>query len=76
MEQKEPFWMVYGLGQGAPTFKHDTPDAAKTEAERLARISPGTTFYVLQTVGRARKHDVDFQPIKSSHRGFDDDLPF
>jgi hypothetical protein len=74
MEPKEPFWMVYGLWQGAPTFKHETPEAAKTEAERLARMCPGTTFYVLQTVARARKHDVEFHPIV--YRGLVDDLPF
>ena len=33
----DKFWMVYGEGQNSPRFKHETYDAAQTEAERLAR---------------------------------------
>jgi hypothetical protein len=37
-EQKEErFWMVYLSGGGAPTFRHDSWEAAKIEAARLSR---------------------------------------
>lgn len=54
------FWMVYGTGQGAPTFRHGTFEGAKAEAERLARQSPGIEFYVLRSIGRARRVDVEY----------------
>jgi len=42
------FWMVYGEGQRAPTYKHDTADSARTEAARLSAQNPGISFYVLK----------------------------
>lgn len=36
----EPFWMVYGDGQGSPQYKHPTRESAETEAKRLARSCP------------------------------------
>ena len=50
---KYRFWMVYGEGQGAPTYKHDSEEAASEEAQRLALRNPGCAFYVLKGVGRA-----------------------
>lgn len=62
------FWMVFNPQAGAPVYRHPTEKAARTEAERLARINPGQTFYVLQTVGKARKTDVEYTLIQ--------DIPF
>lgn len=59
----EPFFMVYGLGQGAPTLCHPSFESAKAESERLAAKHPGITFYVLASVGKARRVDVEFTPI-------------
>jgi hypothetical protein len=42
------FWMVYGEGQGAPTYKHDTAKSAADEAARLAERHPNVAFYVLK----------------------------
>jgi hypothetical protein len=70
MNQPEPFYMVYGLGQQAPTVKHHGLHSAKAEAERLAAKHPGITFYVLATVGKARKVDVEFVKIDP------DEIPF
>lgn len=47
------FWMVYGERQGAPTYKHDTREAAEQEAARLAKLHPGIAFYALKAVSRA-----------------------
>ena len=46
-----PFWMVYGMSQGAPHFKHPSLEDAKREAERLAAENPGVLFCVLEVVG-------------------------
>lgn len=42
------FWMVYGEGQRAPAYKHDSAASARIEAERLAGLHPGISFYVLK----------------------------
>lgn len=70
MHRTEPFWMIYGLGQGAPNHIHETRDSAKAEAERLARAHPGTRFYVLASVACAVKADVEFRHIDPC------DIPF
>lgn len=45
----EKFWMVYGIGQGEPTFKHDTEADAVNEAKRLARFHQDIPFVVLES---------------------------
>lgn len=50
------FWMV--LGGGVPTFRHPTEGAARAEAERLARSSPGQEFVVLESLASVRKTEV------------------
>ena len=62
--QAEPtdgaFWMVYGWGQGAPNYRHASESAAQAEAARLARMAPGTRFYVLRATEWAqRRPDVE-----------------
>lgn len=64
----EPFWMVYGGGQGAPRVMHATREIAEAEAKRLARNNPGVEFYVLESVSRAMKHDVEFVRIDRRNR--------
>jgi hypothetical protein len=68
--RSEPFFMVYGHGQGAPNVIHDTFQQAKAEAERLADRNPGVRFYVLATVGAAEKVSVQFRKIDA------DEIPF
>jgi hypothetical protein len=48
------FWMVWNPVGRQPTFKHPSESAAKTEAERLARIWPNERFWVLEAVGHMR----------------------
>lgn len=50
MNNATGFFMVFGEGCGAPSKKHPTFEAAKTEAERLSRRER-RAFYVLQAVG-------------------------
>jgi len=54
----ETFWMVYGEGQRAPTYKHASQTAARQEAERLAREHKGTRFYVLEQIASVISSDV------------------
>lgn len=57
----ERFWMVYGVGQRGPTFRHYTERGARVEAERLARLSPGTTFVVLEAISA---HTLPLPPVE------------
>lgn len=70
MNRTEPFFMVYGLGQGAPNVIHDNFMMAEREAKRLADCHPGIRFYVLATVGAAEKVSVQFRKIDA------DEIPF
>ncbi|HBG32061.1 MAG TPA: hypothetical protein DDW98_15790, partial [Gammaproteobacteria bacterium] len=38
----------------SPTFRHPSEQNAVTEAERLARLNPGETFIVLESVSARR----------------------
>ncbi len=76
-----PFWMVYGLHQGAPTARHKTEISAINEAKRLARMNPDVEFFVLETTHHVVKRDVDVTPIGDDRRPWDrrdpdDDIPF
>lgn len=57
---EEGFWMVWNPQRNAPRVKHFNRDSAIDEAKRLARENPGEEFVVLQSIGRARRVDVDF----------------
>lgn len=72
MSSEQPFFMVYGAGQGAPTFQHQDFVSARNEAMRLARQHPGIKFYVLVSVGRALKIDVEYEDINVTLDG----IPF
>ncbi|NTG01854.1 DUF2188 domain-containing protein [Rhizobium rhizogenes] len=53
------FWMVFGRGQGRPTYLHNSEQSALDEAKRLARLAPEVEFFVLETTHRVVKRDVD-----------------
>lgn len=42
------FWMVYGVGRSAPTYRHESKESAHKEAGRLALANPGTDYIVLK----------------------------
>ena len=74
------FWMVYGLHQSAPTVRHKSEDSALNEAERLARLHPSTTFFVLEATHRVGKRDVLVEALGARcyapSREDDDGIPF
>lgn len=70
---KNPFWMVYGIGQRSPTVMHGTRHAADYEAKRLARKHPDVCFVVLESVAAVIKRDVDVITIRGRQ---DEEIPF
>lgn len=46
-------WLVWNPSASFPKYQHSTYEAARAEAERLARQFPGTKFFVMEAVGRA-----------------------
>lgn len=45
---EEKFWMVWNPERNPPNYRHDYERGALSEAERLAALHPGQSFYVLQ----------------------------
>jgi hypothetical protein len=54
------FWMV--LGSGPSRCRHPSKESAKNEAERLARLNPGSEFVVLEAIATVVKQDVQWEP--------------
>lgn len=71
MSKTACFWMVYGVDQRAPVVRHSSEPVAVAEAQRLARINPGIEFFVLESVARAVKVDVELERIERP-----DPIPF
>lgn len=72
----DTFWMVYGLHQRAPVYRHKTEASAVEEAKRLARLHPDIEFYVLESIFHVVKRDVDVTDIAVRARYPDDGIPF
>lgn len=73
IEQETPFWLVWSpKGERPPKYRHFTVGAATTEAERLARLHPGQTFVVLQSVA-ARTVD---NMVRTVYGPNDSEIPF
>lgn len=72
------FWMVYGLHQRLPVYRHKTEASAVAEAKRLARHHPEIEFFVLESTHHVVKRDVDVTKLGSVLGSvFDaDDIPF
>lgn len=49
----KPFWIVLSHTAPMTPYRHNTRDAAITEARRLATANPGKAFAVLQSIGEA-----------------------
>ena len=72
------FWMVYNTSPNgrAPTYPHQSRDAADREAQRLARENPGQCFIVLKSMGGFLAERPDVQQIKIVDNDHFDDIPF
>ena len=57
----EAFWMVWCPQGETPKHRHTSEPQAIAEATRLARQNPGREFIVLQSVGAAKRVDVEFK---------------
>lgn len=54
--REEPTFIVFcPTGRTPPTVQHKDAHLARAEAERLAKINPGSRFYVMQAIGYAEK---------------------
>jgi hypothetical protein len=67
------FWMLWNPQGRAPTFKHETLEDARKQAEKLARNNNGETFYVLEAISYVRKKDVDWTELSENLEEY---LPF
>ncbi len=63
MSQPGNFFMVYGDGQRAPVCKHDSIAAATREAERLSRMNPGISFFVMMPISVSTRVDVETREL-------------
>lgn len=72
------FWMVYGLNQGAPNYRHHSLSSAQAEAKRLSKNNHGITFVVLEAVDayQAEEPKVHQFDIGAPSRCDDDSIPF
>lgn len=55
---RDPFFVVWCEGGGAPTVRHLDYDKASREAKRLARANPGHRFTVLVAVRGFEVNDL------------------
>lgn len=70
MSDSTKFWMVWNDGGYAPTHKHMTEGAARSEAERLARKARGKRFVVLEAIGACCVTEVHWTAL------VDKEMPF
>jgi hypothetical protein len=63
-EPNQPFWLVWNERGGVPTYKHLTPESARAEAERLARLNPGGKFHVLAALGHCAFNAVNWTEVQ------------
>lgn len=60
------FWMCYVEGMRSPSFKHLSLDAAKEEAERLARQELGKKVYILAALEYCQMTNLVWQHIQGA----------
>lgn len=70
--RQPPFWLVWAEDGTAPRFKHVNQSSAEVEAQRLARLNPGTSFFVLCPTMRITRQDTIIERFDTS----DDGIPF
>lgn len=65
MERKREFYMLYVEGGHSPVYKHNTPDDAKKEAERLAELTSKPVYILVSQycVELQKYHYSDCRPL-------------
>ena len=79
MSSEHEFWLVWNAqGARAPRYQHRTAESAGEEAERLAGLNPGESFYVLHATEVRRTAEAPVERIELSARvaEADDEIPF
>lgn len=61
-EEIPTFWMVWTKKGHKPRYMHSTFEAASAEADRLAHLTPGAKFIVLQAVRKV--HAISAAPVQ------------
>jgi hypothetical protein len=72
----DDFWMVWNPQRQPPRYRHASHDLARAEAERLARLSPGEVFVVLQAKYALRVKRPDPPPVELVPLIAVDEIPF
>ena len=74
------FWLVWNPeGKLPPQYQHHSAKDAADEAERLACVYPGQSFYVMHAKEMRRTADAPVEAhtlLKRPEREAEDDLPF
>lgn len=64
MAQDKPFFLVWSpAGIHPPTYRHLGHGSAQTEAQRLAHLHPGETFFVLIACDSFKRTDTEHQVL-------------
>ena len=63
-DKRLKFWMVWREGSAQTRFRHQTKPEAELEAERLAQLNPGETFYVLKAVSALEAQKPPIKHLK------------
>lgn len=69
------FWMVAGIGQRGPAYRHLFLNAATAEARRLAEVNPGVIFVVLEALCAVKAEKPRITAI-DVREDADDGIPF
>lgn len=64
------FFVVWNPAGSNPQHRHNTYEGAALEAKRLAKLAPGTNFYVLHALSVSRVKD----PVETVELNYS--LPF
>lgn len=71
------FWMVLGIGQGTPRYRHGSLESAQQEAQRLASQNAGVCFVVLEAVDAYGTDEPKVHQITLGEPdALTDDIPF
>jgi len=70
------FWMVLGIGQGVPRYRHGSLQSAQYEAQRLAAQNAGVCFVVLEAVDAYGADQPKVHQITLGEPDLSDDIPF